>query len=92
MTELIILATVLALSIAGNVVLPIVLTKLHQDEKVELHNRLMARDFPEFKMSQDYDLELERKRAQIEKEGKEKKKEAKMTEQEARRRSIAANF
>jgi len=92
MESSLILLLALVASIAGNVILPIYLTRLHQDEKRELHNRLMARDYPEFKMAADYDIELQRKKAMIEKESKEGKKKVKETPAETHMRKAADQF
>lgn len=91
-TALILLVFAVIASIAGNVIIVYFLTKFHQDEKRELHNRLMSRDYPEFKMAQDYDLELKRKEREIEVEGKERLKEEKMTKEELHRRNLARQF
>lgn len=89
----ILLVIALIISIASNVFITYFLTKLHQEEKKELHNRLMARDYPEFKMAQDYDLELKRKEGQIEKEVNGKKdKSEKMTKEEFHKKKLAAQF
>lgn len=88
----ILLVVALMMSIVGNVILAIILTRLHQEEKKELHDRLMARDYPEYKMSKDYELELKRKEQQIEREGKESLKAEKMTKEDLHRRNMAKQF
>lgn len=83
----------LILSILGNVFMPYFLTKLHQKEKKDLHNRLMSRDYPDYKMAQDYDLELRRKEAEIEHEVKKKKfKEEKVSKEDMHRKNLAAQL
>ena len=41
------------------------LTKEHAKEKAALHDRLMARDYPEFMQGKDFQLELDRKEQEI---------------------------
>ena len=41
------------------------LTKEHAKEKAQLHNRLMARDYPEFMEGKDFQLELDKKEKEI---------------------------
>ena len=48
----------LILSIASNVALNLFLSNLHQKEKKELHDRLMSRDYPEYKQGQAVDHEI----------------------------------
>jgi len=52
----------LALSIVGNGLLAYFLTKVHTEEKKELHDRLMARDYPEFMEGKDFQIELDKKK------------------------------
>lgn len=86
------LGIALILSIFGNVAMPYFLTKVHQKEKKDLHNRLMARDYPEFKMAQDYDLDLRRKEVEINHSAKKKMKPEKLTPAEQHRKKLAAQL
>lgn len=61
----IILGICLIVSIAGNSFLAYFLTKAHAEEKKQLHDRLMARDYPEFMQGKDFELELDRKEKEI---------------------------
>lgn len=60
-----ILGFCLALSIIGSGLLAYFLTKAHAEEKKQLHDRLMARDYPEFMQGKDFELELDRKEKEI---------------------------
>ena len=66
----IILGVCLLAAIASNFLTPIFLTKEHAKEKAQLHDRLMARDYPEFMQGKDYDLELDRKKKEIDEKPK----------------------
>ena len=81
----------LILSIISNGFLAYFLTKLHADEKKQLHDRLMARDYPEFMQGKDYELELQRKKQEIENE-KKPTREKGFTEAEIKDREAAKNF
>lgn len=88
-----ILGICLILSIAGNVFLPYFLTKLHQLEKKQLHDRLMARDYPEFMQGKDYELELKRKEQEIDNEKKPiKEKGLGLSKAEIEDRKVAEEF
>ena len=67
MSANIFLGIALILSIIGNGFLAYFLTKLHIAEKKELHDRIMARDYPEYMQGKDFELELERKEKEINK-------------------------
>jgi len=77
MMTTIILGICLIISIASNFLLSYFLTKEHAKEKAQLHDRLMARDYPEFMQGKDYDLELEAKKKEI--EGKVEKPKANLS-------------
>ncbi len=63
--SIIVLGICLIVSIAGNGFLAYFLTKAHAEEKKELHDRLMARDYPEFMQGKDFSLELDKKEKEI---------------------------
>lgn len=65
MTMQIILGICLLASIAGNFLLAYFLTKEHAKEKAQLHDRLMARDYPEFMQGKDFQVELDKKKEEI---------------------------
>ena len=50
------------------------LTKAHIEEKKELHDRLMARDYPEFMEGKDFQIELDKKKDEVRKKDPEKPK------------------
>jgi len=78
MMTTIILGICLILSIASNFLLAYFLTKEHAKEKAALHDRLMARDYPEFMQGKDYQLELDRKEQEINAKPPEKPKLSKI--------------
>ncbi len=74
MTSTIILGVCLILSITSNFLLAYFLTKEHSKEKAQLHDRLMARDYPEFMEGKDFQVELDKKKEEMKKGEPEKPK------------------
>lgn len=72
MTAQIILGICLLAAIAGMVFGFYFITKAHAEEKKDLHDRLMARDYGELMQGKDFQLELDRKEKEINTEPVEK--------------------
>lgn len=89
MTATIILGVCLVLSIASNFFLAYFLTKEHANEKKELHDRLMARDYPEFMQGKDFQLELDKKEKDI---NTKVKKEPRLSPEEYANKVAAEQF
>ena len=87
----IIVGIALILSILSHAFTVLLLTRLHQNEKKELHDRIMSRDYPEYMQGKDYELELQRKKQEIEKE-KKPIKEKGLTEAQIEDRKAAKEF
>ncbi len=87
--EIIVLGICLILSIVANVVIAYFLTKFHQQEKKDLHDRLMSREYPEYLHGQHLAQELELER---EKEQKRPKKEEVLSKDFIKHKKRAEQF
>ena len=74
MTALIILGVCLFAAIIAMPAGFYFLTKEHSKEKAQLHDRLMARDYPEFMEGKDFQMELDKKKEEMKKNEPEKPK------------------